>query len=127
MSPDGVSGAPGVFGNGLASFSVRGWCGVEECRDSAEGGEGRWSAVSLGSHILAGDTNIVNGTGGSTCGREGSFGGGVESIISRVAGIWHGKRPLGEGVGESIFLVWTPGTRGEPMFTSGHFFSGDTD
>ena len=56
-------------------------------------------------------------------GREGSFRGEVESIISRVAGTWHGKRPLGEGVGESVFLVWTPVTWGEPMFPSGHFFS----
>ena len=56
-------------------------------------------------------------------GREGSFGGEVESNISRVAGTWHGKRPLSEGVGEGVFLVWTPGTWGEPMFTSGHFFS----
>ena len=56
-------------------------------------------------------------------GREGSFGGGIESIISRVAGTWCRKRPLGEGVGEGMFLVWTPGTWVEPMFTSGHFFS----
>ena len=35
----------------------------------------------------------------------------------------HGKRPLGEGVGEGMFLGWTPGTWREPMFTSGHFFS----
>ena len=56
-------------------------------------------------------------------GRDGSFGGGVWSIISRVARIWQGMRPLGEGVGEGIFLVWMPGTWGEPMFTSGHFFS----
>ena len=56
-------------------------------------------------------------------GREGSFRGEVESNISRVAGTWHGKRPLSEGVGEGVFLMWTPGTWGEPMFTSGHFFS----
>ena len=31
MSPDGVAGAPGVFGNGLVSSSVRGWCGFDEC------------------------------------------------------------------------------------------------
>ena len=86
ISPDGVAGAPGVFGNGLASSSVHGWCGVEECGDSAEGGEGRWSVGSLGSHILAGNTTITNGTGGSTGGREGSFEEGVESIISHVAG-----------------------------------------
>ena len=123
MSPDGVAGAPGVFGNGLASSSVRGWGGFEECRDSTEGGEGGWLVGSLRSHILAGNTTVTNGSGGSTDGREGSFGGEVESIISRVAGTWHGKRPLGERVGEGVFLVWTPGTWGEPMFTSGHFFS----
>ena len=33
------------------------------------------------------------------------------------------EEPLGEGVGEGMFLVWTPGTCGEPMFTSGHLFS----
>ena len=33
------------------------------------------------------------------------------------------KRSLGNGVGESMFLMWTPGTRGEPMFAGGHFFS----
>ena len=36
--PDGVAGASGMFGNGLVSSSVRGWCGFEECGDSAEGG-----------------------------------------------------------------------------------------
>ena len=82
MSPDRVAGSPGVFGKGLASSSVRGWWGVEECGDSAEGGEGRWSVGSIGSHILAGDTTITNSTGGSTGVREGSFRGGVESIIS---------------------------------------------
>ena len=56
-------------------------------------------------------------------GRKGSFGGEVESVVGRVAGTWHGKRTLGEGVGEGVFLEWTPGTWGEPMFTSGHFFS----
>ena len=34
---------------------------------------------------------------------EGSFRGEVESIISRVAGTWHGKRPRGERVGEVCF------------------------
>ena len=111
-----------MFGNGLASSSVRGWCGFDECGDSAEGGEGGWSVGSLASHILVGNT-ATYGTGGSTDGREASFGGEVESIISRVAWTWHGKRPLGEGVGEGEFLVWTPGTWGEPMFTRIHFFS----
>ena len=45
------------------------------------------------------------------------------SITSHVAGDWRGKRPLGKGVGEGMFLVWTPGTWSELMFTSGHFFS----
>ena len=31
--------------------------------------------------------------------------------------------PPGEGVGSSVFLMWTPGTWGEPMLTDGHFFS----
>ena len=56
-------------------------------------------------------------------GAPGSFEGGVESIISRVAETWSGRRPLGEGVGEGMFLVRMPRTWGEPMFTSGHFFS----
>ena len=73
-------------------------------------------------HFLAGSTTITNCTGGSTGEWEGSFVGGVNSIISRVTGTWRGKRPLSEGVGEGMFLVWTPGTWGEPMFTSGHFF-----
>ena len=46
----------------------------------------------------------------------------TRSMISRVVGDWHRKRPLGKGVGEGVFLVWTPGTWSEPMFTSGHFF-----
>ena len=49
--------------------------------------------------------------------------GGDGSIISCVSGDWRGKRPLGKGVGEGVFLVRMPGTWGEPMFTSGHFFS----
>ena len=56
MSPDGVAGAPGVFGNGLTSSSVRGWRGFEEYGDSAEGGEGGWSVGSIGSHIFVGNT-----------------------------------------------------------------------
>ena len=36
---------------------------------------------------------------------------------------WHGHRPPGKGVDKSVFLVWTPGTWGEQMFTDGHFFS----
>ena len=40
MSPDEVAGASVVFGYGLASSSVHGWCGFGECGDSAEGGEG---------------------------------------------------------------------------------------
>ena len=105
MSQDDVAEASGVFGNGLASSSVRDWCGFGECGDSAEGGEGGWSVGSLGSHILAGSTTVTNGTGGSMDGRKGSFGGEIESIVSfggeiesivsRVAGTWHGKRPLG--------------------------------
>ena len=55
-----------------------------------------------------------------------SFGGEVyplSAIISHVAGTWHGKWPLGEGVGECVYLVWKLGAWGEPMFPSGHFFS----
>ena len=39
------------------------------------------------------------------------------------SGDWRGKRPPGKGVGEGVFLVWTPRTWSELMFTSGHFFS----
>ena len=56
-------------------------------------------------------------------GRKGSFGGEVESVVGRVTGTWHGKRTLSEGVGDGVFLVRTPGTWGEPMFTSGNLFS----
>ena len=123
MSPNGVAGASGVLGYGFASSSVRGWCGFGECGGSAENGERGWLDGSLGDHILTGSTTVTHGTGGSTDGRKGSFGGEVESVVGRVAGTWHGKRPLGEGVGEGVFLVWTSGTWGEPMFTSGHLFS----
>ena len=44
-------------------------------------------------------------------------------VISRAAGDWCGKRSLGNGVGECVFLVWTPGTWGELMFAGGHCFS----
>ena len=81
------------------------------------------SSASSSVRGCSGNTTITNGTGGSAGGLEGSFGGGDGSIISRVAGIWRGKKPLSEGVGEGMFLMWTPGTWGEPMFTSGHFFS----
>ena len=99
-----------MFGNGLTGSNFRGWYRFEECGDFTEGGEGGWSVGSLGGHILVGNTTVTNGAGGSTDGREGSFGGEVESII-------------GEGVGEGVFLVWMPGTWGQPMFTGGHFFS----
>ena len=77
----------------------------------------------LGSHILIGNTTVAYGTGRLTDGRKTSSGGGVESIVSHVAGTWHGNRPPGEGVGEGVFLVWTQGTWGEQMFTGEHFFS----
>ena len=35
-----------------------------------------------------------------------------------AAGDWCVKRSLGNGVGESMFLMWTPGTRGG-QWTSG--------
>ena len=73
--------------------------------------------------MLPGSTTITDCAGGSAGGCDGSFGGGQGTVISRVAGDWRGKRPLGEEVGEGVFLVWTPGTWGEPMFTGGHFFS----
>ena len=126
MSPDEVAGSSGGLGYEFVSFSVRGWCGFGECGGSAESGEGGWSVGSLGGHILTGSTTVTHGMGGSTDGRKGSFGGEIESVVGRVAGTWHGKRPLGEGVGEGVFLVflvWTSGTWGELMFTSGHFFS----
>ena len=44
-------------------------------------------------------------------------------VISRAGGGRHRKRTLNKGVGESVFLMWTPGTWGEPMFAGGHFFS----
>ena len=42
---------------------------------------------------------------------------------SAVLAVRCGKRSLSNGVGEGVFLVRTPGTWGEPVFTSRHFFS----
>ena len=48
----------------------------------------------------------------------------ISSLVTRLlqSAQEGGKRPLGKRVGEGVFLVWTPGTWGEPMFAGGHFF-----
>ena len=45
------------------------------------------------------------------------------SVISSAVGTCLGSGPPGAGVGSSVFLMWTPGTWGEPMLMDGHLFS----
>ena len=81
------------------------------------------SQLSPGSPILTGDTITTDCSREPAGGGEGTSGGGTGIIISRTNGGRCGKRSLSNGAGEGVFLVRTPGTWGEPMFTGGHFFS----
>ena len=88
-----------------------------------EGGEGGQSACSPVSHILTGDTTVMNYSGRPAGGCEDNSGGGDGIGICRAGGERCGKRSLSDGVGEGVFLVRTTGTWGEPVFAGGHFFS----
>ena len=115
-----------MFGNGLANSSVHGWCGFQECGEGGEGGrsvgkvekgDGQLAPLEAISSLV---TQLLRTAqeGRRMDGKAPS-----EGKLSPLSAVLLGKRPLGEGVGEGVFLVWTPGTWGEPMFTSGHFFS----
>ena len=86
-------------------------------------GDGDSQHAPPGSHILTGDKIIADCSGGPADGCEGNSRGGTGIIISCADGRRCGKRSLSNVAGEGVFLMRTPGTWGEPMFTGEQFFS----
>ena len=123
MSPSGFTGTNGVSGSGLASSGACDYCHSERRWDSTEGGEWRQSACSPGSHILTGDTTITDFSGGPAGGCEGTSGGGTgsSSAMPAVRGAERGHSVMEWA--RVCFSCGRPGHGGEPVFTSGHFFS----
>ena len=61
---------------------------------------------------------------GDGCAYPGTWSGrGDGSFVTSTVGARLGSGSPGAGVGSIVFLLWSPGTWGEPMLMDGHFFS----